>query len=153
MTIAAIPQTIESSRTFGLSLKRLDGFAFKIEFDDDGLAPIETDEPEPLGSNRGPAPSRLLAAAIGNCLASSLVHCLGKARVPLEDLGVRVEATITRNAARRLRIDHVHVMLDPRVAEADKARLSRCVELFEDFCIVTESVRNGIDVSVSVATE
>jgi hypothetical protein len=29
--------------------------------------------------------------------------------------------------------------------------MRRCLELFQDFCIVTESVRQGIPVSVDVA--
>jgi len=36
------------------------------------------------------------------------------------------------------------------VGEEDVARLERCASLFEDFCVVTESVRKGIPVNVSV---
>lgn len=35
-------------------------------------------------------------------------------------------------------------------AVADAGRLDRCLDLFEDFCIVTQSVRNGFDVEVEV---
>jgi hypothetical protein len=41
-TIAAVPQTTETGRTFGLTLKQLDGYAFRIEFDEaEDLAPLD----------------------------------------------------------------------------------------------------------------
>jgi len=36
--------------------------------------------------------------------------------------------------------------------EDDRVRMRRCIEMFEDFCIVTQSVRKGIDVKVAVET-
>ncbi len=149
---APVPRTITESLSFGVTVTLLDGFAFKVEFDDqEEVAPLVTDEPSPLGENRGPAPSRLLAAAVANCLASSLLHCLRKSRASVDSLEARVEATISRNAARRLRIERLNVLLDPRVSWDDRDKLARCADLFQDYCIVTESVRNGIDVSVTVA--
>lgn len=40
--------------------------------------------------------------------------------------------------------------IEPVVDEAQHARMRRCLELFEDFCVVTQSVRNGIEVDVTV---
>jgi len=37
------------------------------------------------------------------------------------------------------------------VDAADAGRLERCERLFEDFCIVTASIRQGIPVKVRVA--
>jgi hypothetical protein len=53
-----------------------------------------------------------------------------------------------RNDKGRLRISHMTVKMFPQVS--DDARMARCRELFEDFCIVTQSVRNGIPVDVEV---
>jgi len=36
--------------------------------------------------------------------------------------------------------------------EQDRERMNRCLEIFEDFCLVTQSVRKGIDVQVDVQT-
>jgi hypothetical protein len=58
---------------------------------------------------------------------------------------------VTRNEKGRFRISRIDVELMPEVADGDRARLVRCEQLFEDFCIVTESVRQGIPVNVSVA--
>jgi len=44
----------------------------------------------------------------------------------------------------------LNVVISPDVAEEDRKKLERCVELFEDFCIVSESVREGIPITVDV---
>jgi len=125
-------------------------FLFDVTFDEGSWAPVIVDEPEPLGTGAGPNPARLLAGAVGSCLAASLLLCLEKARVSLHDLTVRVEGTMERNEAGRLRIAGLTATLRPTVEGAPSGRCDRCIEIFEDFCIVTQSVRDGIDVDVRV---
>jgi hypothetical protein len=50
----------------------------------------------------------------------------------------------------RRHVGAIDVELVPSVGDADQDRLVRCEELFEDFCIVTASVRQGIAVNVSI---
>ena len=50
---------------------------------------------------------------------------------------------------RRLRVGAVEVTIHPQVA-ADAEPLMKCLGTFEDFCMVTQSVRQGIDVKVRV---
>jgi hypothetical protein len=50
----------------------------------------------------------------------------------------------------RLRIRDVRVTLAPEVSAADRARMGRCLELYESFCVVTESVRHGFPITVGV---
>jgi organic hydroperoxide reductase OsmC/OhrA len=61
-----------------------------------------------------------------------------------------VSGTLVRDDRGRLRIGGVAVRLHPRVAAEDRERLGRCLELFEEFCVVTQSVRRDIDVQVTV---
>ncbi len=114
---------------------------------------IRLDEEPPLGSGLGPNPAALLATAVGNCLAASLLFCARRARVPIEALGVTAEAHLVRNDAGRYRVRRIDVDLAPALPVEDMARLERCKQIFEDFCIVTESVRHGIDVHVAVVAE
>ena len=58
-----------------------------------------------------------------------------------------------RNEHGRLRIGALRVKLAPTVAEQDRPRLARCLELFEDYCVVTESVRDSIGVAVEIEIE
>ena len=71
-----------------------------------------TDEPPPLGAGTGPGPSRLLAAAIGNCLAASLLFCLGRARLEARWLEAVVDMTMGRTEQGR----NVRVSVEPAVA-------------------------------------
>jgi organic hydroperoxide reductase OsmC/OhrA len=61
-----------------------------------------------------------------------------------------VDASLKRNEAGRLRVKDVRVRIKPVIEESQQARMQRCLELFEDFCVVTQSVRQGIDVDVAV---
>ena len=85
---------------------------------------------------------------VGNCLGASLLFCLQKAEVDVRGLTGRVTGRLERNEKKRLRIAELSVRME---LDADAApRTDRCLGLFEDYCMVTESVRGGIPVSVEV---
>jgi organic hydroperoxide reductase OsmC/OhrA len=61
---------------------------------------------------------------------------------------------LARNETGKWRVQSLKVSIDADPAnEADRERMRRCVEIFEDFCVVTQSVRKGIDVQVAVQTD
>jgi uncharacterized OsmC-like protein len=130
-------------------VERTERFRFSASFPESPrAATITIDEQPPLGEGAGPNPAGLLAAALGSCLAASLVFCLKKVRVEPGSVTADVTAQIVRNERGRFRIGGVDVELSLGVADADAAQFARCQGLFEDFCIVTESVRHGIPVHV-----
>jgi uncharacterized OsmC-like protein len=135
---------------FALNLTLQRGYAFTVDFGLDGVPDLTLDEPVPLGEGRGPNAARLIAAAVGNCLAASLAFCLRRSRIHVRQLRATVEGSFARNERGRLRIGEMRVKLAPDVAPEDRDRMGRCLELYEDFCIVTESVRNGFPVTVEV---
>lgn len=135
---------------FAITLNLNSGYQFEVDFEQDGVPSLLTDEPPPLGEGAGPNPARLLAAAVGNCMSASLKFCLDRARIDVAEFRTRVEGTIVRNERGRLRIGSLHVRLEPVVGAGDIDRISRCLEMFEDFCIVGQSVRTGIELSVDV---
>jgi organic hydroperoxide reductase OsmC/OhrA len=134
---------------FSVTLSRQAGFTFAARYDGDWPA-LTLDEPPPLGEGHGPNASRVLGVAVAHCLASSLLFCLSRARVPVQDLSVNVEGTTARNDGGRLRISELRVTITPTVPAADHERMQRCLELFEDFCTVSDSVRKGIPIHVQV---
>jgi organic hydroperoxide reductase OsmC/OhrA len=123
---------------------------FLVDFHQDGISPLLVDEPPPVGEGAGPDAAHLLAAAVGNCLSASLVFCLQKARIEVGGLRTTAEVTKVRNEKGRLRIGRIDVKLEPEIAPEDRGRAARCLEIFEDYCVVTQSVRAGIDVNVEV---
>jgi uncharacterized OsmC-like protein len=134
-------------------VEREEKFRFSARFPDLATAaPVLVDEGAPLGDGAGPSPAGLLAAALGSCLAASFVFCLKKMRVDPTTVTADVTAAIVRNERGRLRIGEVDVALSLGAGAGDTAQLERCEQLFEDFCIVTESVRHGIPVQVHVTT-
>jgi organic hydroperoxide reductase OsmC/OhrA len=136
---------------YHVELRFLRDYEFVATFTDvEGAPPIVFDEPPPLGDGLGPNAAAVLGAAIGNCLAASFAFCLRKVRLEPVDLTASVVAHVGRNEQGRLRVQGVDVELMPTLREDDRVRLERCERLFEDFCTVTESVRRGIPVHVTV---
>jgi organic hydroperoxide reductase OsmC/OhrA len=139
-----------SHESFGVHLTLRHGFEFAADFELPGVADLVLDEPPPLGAGRGPNAARVLATAVGNCLGASLLLCLRKARIEVQALRVSVRGSFARNERGRLRIEGFQVKLEPVIPGEQRERAGRCLNLFEDFCIVTASVRQGIDVQVDV---
>jgi len=139
------------SETMVTKLRFLQGYQFNVEFDIEGMPELLLDEQKPTGQNAGPNPTRLLSAAIGHCLSSSLIYCLLKARVRINNIETTVSTNTTRNKEGYLRVEGINVQINLDVAEEDKSRIPRCKEIFENYCTVTQSVRKGIEVNVNVA--
>ena len=131
-------------------LQLIDNYKFNTEFDVDYMPNIILDETKPDGEGTGPNPTRLLSAAVGHCMSSSLIFCLKKARVKINDLQTTVTTNLFRNNQKRLRIKSIEIQIQLEVNEEDKHRVPRCLKLFEDYCTVTQSIRNGIEVNVNV---
>ena len=135
---------------FTIEMEQTEDYAFRVRFDREQFAPLLMDEPPPLGKESGPNASRVLAAAIGNCLSASLLFCARKGRVEIGPIQTKVTVRTSRNERGRWRIAGVRVEIDPRLTDAEKQKALRCLDLFEDYCVVTQSVRQGIPVEVSV---
>ena len=80
-------------------------------FEDSGVPVLLTDEVAPLGGKAGPSRVRLLAVAVANCLAASLLFAMRKFK---NDPGrLRAVATVhmVRNPQNRLRVGRIGVDL------------------------------------------
>ena len=138
---------MSATPSFEVTLELLENYTFKADFGDFGY--IVTDEPAPLGKGEGPNPSRLVAAAAANCLAASLLFALRKKQQNPTGVVARVRGELARTDG-RWRIGHIDV--DLQLADNADALplLNDVLAQFEDFCIVTQSLRSGIAVNVAV---
>lgn len=144
---------MSEQKQFTIELDQLQGYEFKVRFDLDGIEPLLLDEPAPIGQGRGPNPSRLVAAAAANCLGASLLYCVSKNQPPQGSLRASATCTLGRNEQGRLRITGIDVRLELAATLEQAARTKRCLDLFEDFCVVSASLREGFPVSVAVLNE
>jgi uncharacterized OsmC-like protein len=140
----------ELSESTVTKLKRVEGYRFKAEFDAEGIPDLIVDEFKPIGESSAPNPTRLLAVAVGHCLSSSLLYCLAKTRIAVVNLETTVKTTLGKNEQGYLRIKNLDVQMHLSVDEKDKSGVSRCLDVFENYCTVTQSVRNGIAVTVNI---
>ena len=136
-------------KTFSVKMKRSKGFVFQVDFGQKGFGNLIMDEPEPVGGNEGPNASRVLAAAIGNCLSASLLFCLQKSRVDVDGLETKVKGYTRRNDEGRWRISDVDVEICLDI-DRDDDKIQRCLDIFENFCVVSQSIKEGIPISVEV---
>ena len=145
--------TLNESESYSITVERVDNFEFRVRFDNPVFGEWTLDEPAPLGNDKGPNATRALAAAVGNCLSASLMFCLQRSKLVVDTIRAEVTPTRGRNEEGRWRIQHINVKLHIKMAEQDTARFKRCLDIFENYCIVTASVRQGIPVDVEILQE
>lgn len=133
-----------------LTLEQTGDYEFRVRFDGTAIPDITTDETAPLGGEAGPNPGRLLVAAVANCLSASLLFALRKFKNTPDKLVTKARAILERNEHGRLRVTRIQVELQLAQPTAALEHIERALAQFEDFCIVTESVRHGVTVDVSV---
>ncbi len=136
-----------------VKLEQLSKYTFEVTVDNPSSWKTIIDEAPPLGEGKGPEASKILAASVGYCLTASLLFCLQKSRIEIpEGTTTEVRTTVARNKKGRWRISEISVKINlPESVNREPKRLARCLDLFEDFCVVTASVRQGIPVSVEVS--
>ena len=133
-----------------LLLEQEGPYAFKVSFEGTALEALHTDEAQPLGGGTGPGPSDLLLASVANCLSASLLFALRKFKNAPGPIRAEITGRRERNANGRWRIPRADVVITLTDKAADLGNFERVMAQFEEFCIVTQSVREGIAVDVRV---
>ena len=141
---------MSGEKIFQVEVTHEKDFVFKVDFGLNNVKDLTMDEPEPVGKGVGPNASRVLAAALGNCLSASLLFCLKKSRVEIKGMKTSVRGITSRNAEGRWRIPKFIVEITPNVDTKYEKPFERCIDLFEQFCIVSQSIKEGIPIEVKV---
>ncbi|SFL53990.1 OsmC family protein [Methylobacterium pseudosasicola] len=132
-----------------IRITQVGAYVFTVDFGA-ALPELLTDEAPPVGGGTGPVPEQMLIAGVANCLCASLVFALGKFRQDAQSVAAEAACRVTRNAEGRLRITGIDVHIRLGAQAAAMPRIDRVLEQFQRFCTVSESVKAGIPVSVSV---
>jgi organic hydroperoxide reductase OsmC/OhrA len=138
---------------FKIHLAQQEGFQINVAFDWKRASDLLMDEPPPLGEQTGPNASRLLAAAAANCLSASLLYCVFKEEPPDQCLRAEAVCVMVRNEKKRLRVGRLEITLILADVVTQSPRFARCKDLFEDFCVVSASIRQGIPMRVTLRDE
>jgi len=135
---------------FEIELRHQGDYRFVVQFDKPAIPRLITDEGAPIGADAGPSPTQLLGTAVANCLSASLLFALRKYKNEPGMLRTLARIHLGRNEHRRLRVARIEVALHLGVPAAQLQMLERVLAQFEDFCVVTQSVRLSIPVEVRV---
>lgn len=138
-----------SDKLDSVRLTQVHDYQFDTHFGLGGPA-LRGDLPAPLGGGAGPSPEHLLLAAVGNCLSSSLLFSLRKFKQAPDPISAELSAEVGRNADNRLRVLKIDARLTLGVPAASLQHLDRVLGSFESFCTVTQSIAQGIPVTLSV---
>lgn len=112
------------------------------------------DEPPDLNHSfkkggRGEAPSPfgyLLAAGMG-CQVNSLEQMLHKARVPHYEIeAVCTGYSFTSDSIKR--VQKIELAIELTVPEAHESRADRCLDVYEQGCVIGETLRRGMELDV-----
>lgn len=143
-------EVASAASEFRIELVQQSDYRFEARFDDPGIPVLLTDEVAPLGGNAGPSPVRLLAVAVANCLAASLLFAMRKFKNDPGPLRAAATVHMARNAQNRLRVGRIAVDLHLGTGASAITMLDRILGQFEEFCVVTQSVRLAFPVDVRV---
>ena len=138
----------EESSTIELVLQS--DYRFEVDFGMPGVPRLVTDSTAPVGQGAGPDSEKLLVAAVANCLSASLLFSLRKFKNEAVPMQTTASAQLVRNEHARLRMGSIQVEIRLGVPAGALKHLDRAIAQFEDFCVVTQSVRAAIPVGVRV---
>ena len=137
------------TKSVSVSLSQHEDFQFDVAFGPN-IPTLRTDEPVPLGKGEGPVPGQMLATAVGNCLAASLLFAFRKFKQKPEPVNADVSCVVDRNAEGRMRIVNINARLSIGVDASTLEYAERVLNSFEEYCTVSQSVRQGIPINIEV---
>lgn len=99
----------------------------------------------------GPNPSKLLALSVLACMGASFAYCLQKYNISLSDFEGKAYITSTRNEKGFWRIKKISIDLRPKIDNPKiRKKADECKKFFEQFCIISESLKEGIEINTDL---
>jgi uncharacterized OsmC-like protein len=135
-----------------VSLKQEENMLFKCDLGQNIMQNIYIDERERKETDKiGHSPAKLLALSVLGCLAASFEFCLTKRNFSLKGLDGTAEVTIARNKKGFWRVKKINIDLIPLVDDPTmRKRVDQCKKFFEQYCIISESLRKGFEINVNL---
>ena len=115
---------------------------------------IHIDEPESFhGTDLGPSSVEYVLIGIGGCLGSSFIYCLQKKKIEIENLEIEIDGKLKHTGPKmNLRLVNVDVQLIFTPKKGKQLEIiNQCIKKFFDYCVVSNSIIQGIPINVSVS--
>ena len=135
-----------------VGLKQEEEMIFKCDLGSLKMDNLYIDETNKKHTEKiGPSPTKLLALSVLGCLAASFSFCLQKKSFSLSGLEGKAEVTIARNDKGFWRVKKIDVEMNPKIDTPEmRKRADQCRKFFEQYCIISESLRTGFEVNVNL---
>ena len=135
-----------------VSLKQEEEMIFRCELGNLKMENLYIDEKNYKKEEKlGPSPTKLLGLSVLGCLAASFSFCLQKSDFSLSGLNGSAEVTIVRNNKGFWRVNKIDIKMIPQIDTPEmRKRVDQCTKFFEQYCIISESLRTGFEVNVNL---
>jgi putative redox protein len=97
------------------------------------------------GHDAGPMGGELLLAALGGCFNSNLLAAIRARSLPIDDIRIEINGNLVEHPQR---YDSVEMIV--RSSHPDRAEFEKLVTIAERSCIVANSLRDGLNLTVRV---
>jgi uncharacterized OsmC-like protein len=134
----------------GISLEK--EMIFKCDYGQINMSDLFIDEQHKKSKEKiGPNPSKLLALSVLGCISASFAFCLQKKNFSLSDFEGKAFIISRRNEKGLWRIKKIKIELHPKIDTPKmRERADQCQKFFEQFCIISESIKEGIDIETNL---
>ena len=101
------------------------------------------------GTAQGPMGGELFLASVGGCFMSNLLAAIRSRNEPVSDVRVQVTGTLTDSAP----VHYTSIELAVDADTSDRQLLEHLAEIADRGCIMMNTLRGTLDLSVRVAAE
>ena len=107
---------------------------------------VDIDRPEAKGGHdKGAMGGELLLASLGGCFNSNLLAAIRARDLDIDDIAIKVSGELAEAPARFASIDMV-----VKSSYGDRETLEKLVTMSERACIVANTLKHAVDLTVSV---
>lgn len=113
---------------------------------------FSVDEPTSFhGMDLGPSSVEYVLIGIGGCLGTSFIYCLQKRNIKMKSVEIVVDGKLSHVGPKMLlRLTKVDAEIKFKPEEnASSEEINLCIKNFREYCIVSNSIANGININVN----
>jgi len=113
---------------------------------------FSVDEPTSFhGTDLGPSSVEYLLIGIGGCLGTTFIYCLQKRNIKMKSVEIVVDGKLSHVGPKMLlRLTKVDAEIKFKPEEnASSEEIFECINNFREYCIVSNSIADGLPINVN----